>query len=267
MDTADQETDRAEGAHLDHDLPPAPPHHPTRRERRHRKKMLLLVIGGAAALLLLAGAGVYWFVLRDKDAKAPAQASTTEQSTSAETAPPPSPTDATPVSFKSTKLNIEITHRKDWTLKEKTDGELELTSPRISYTGADGESTTGVFTLKLRKGVSATQKATIEQAVASRDSEVIAYAAPTEQQRYYTNVSYAGQKDTFNFFIVTGSAELKAGNPFMYTLVLDSEFYLIVGGYGTDKNGSLAFDPVPKTSLDSPALQQAIDIVESLKIY
>jgi hypothetical protein len=79
-------------------------------------------------------------------------------------------------------------------------------------------------------------------------------------------VSYAGQKDIFNFFIVTGSVELKAGNPFAYTLQMGSDFYLIVGGYGSD-DGTLSFDSVPASSMDSAALGQAIDIVESLKIF
>ena len=67
--------------------------------------------------------------------------------------------------------------------------------------------------------------------------------------------------------IVTGNTALKAGNPFAYTLVLDGEFYMLVGGYGTDKDGTLSFDSVPPSMIDSETTQQAIAIVKSLKIF
>jgi len=244
-------------------LPPEP-HHVTRRERNKRRKMILFISGGAVLLLLLLG-GLYWFVLRGDD-KPPAQAAADNQQQAKEQFAP-EPADPTPVVFKSTKYNIELTHRKDWVLKEASSGEITITSPRTSYTRSDGQSTTGVFTFKFRVGVPEGMKVTIDKAVAVRDSEVIAYDDPPETQRFYTNLSYAGQKDIFNFFIVTGNTALKAGNAFAYTLVLDGEFYLLVGGFGTDKDGTLSFDSVPPTMIDSQTTQQAIAIVKSLKIF
>lgn len=243
---------------------PAPEHKLTRRERRNRKKLLIFAVGGAVVVLLLAGAA-YWFFLRDKTAKQPAQ-STAEQQEQPE-APPPTPADPTPVSYKSTKLNIELTHRKDWKLAEAADGEITLTSPTTPYSTADGQATTGVFSVKLRKGVPEDMKATIEKAVAPRKSEVIAYTAPTDQQRQYTNLSYAGTKEAFSFFIVTGNSEFKVGAAYAFALPLDGQFYLIVGGYGTDADGTLSFDSVPVAAMDSDVLTQAINIVESLKIH
>jgi hypothetical protein len=220
---------------------------------------------GGAVLLLLIGGGLYWFLLRGDDGKQPVKATDDKQQTTQTT--PPDPADPAPVVFKSTKYNIELTHRKDWKLKEAVTGEITITSPKTSYTRSDGQSTTGVFTLKVRVGVPDAMKATIEKAVAARDSEVIAYADPPETQRYYTNLSYAGQKDVFNFFIVTGNTALKATNSFAYTLVLDNSFYLLAGGYGTDNDGTLSFDSVPPSAIDGPAAQQAIEIVKSLKIF
>ncbi len=243
--------------------PPSEAPHPTRRERRHHKKMLLLFIGGGVLLVLLAAFAAYWFLLRG-DKPETAKPSTSQSSKKQVAAPVADPT---PVSFKSTKLNIEITHRKDWTLKESTDGEITITSPQTSYTKADGRATTGVFTVKFRKGVTDTMKATIDKAIATRDSEVIGYAAPTEAQRQYTNISYGGgQKDVFNFFVVTGSTAFKAGAAFAYTLPLDGEFYLITGGYGVP-GSNLAYDSVAKTAIDTTTVEQAIAIVESLKIF
>jgi hypothetical protein len=236
---------------------------PTRRRHGARKKTLLLIGAGLLLLVLLAGAG-YWFFLKDKGQKAPAQPVTSTRTTTE--SPAVTPADATPVTYKSTKLNIELTHRKDWTLKE-TSNEVVVTSPRTSYATSDGQATTGVFTVKFRRGVTDAQKATINKAIAPIDSEVIAYAAPTDQQRQYTTLSYAGQKDTFSFFIVTGNAAFKAGNAFSYALPLDGDFYLVAGGYGADQGDSLAFDQVPKDSMLSDTLDQALEIVKSLKIF
>lgn len=247
-------------------VPQAPqePHHPTRRERRNHKKMILFISGGAALLLLALGA-LYWFVLKGDEKKADQAAATSQQQS--ESKPTPDPADPTPVVFKSTKYNIELTHRKDWKLKEASSGEVTITSPTTSYTGSDGMAKTGVFTVKFRVGVPEGMQATIEKAVAARDSEVIAYDDPPETQRFYTNLSYAGQKDVFNFFIITGNTALKAGNSFAYTLVLDGEFYMLVGGFGTDKDGTLSFDSVPPSMIDSGVVQQGVAIVKSLKIF
>jgi adhesin isopeptide-forming family sspB-C2 type protein len=242
------------------------PAHAEKRSARQRKKRLLMLAGAAGLVLLVLAAALWFFMLRGKKTTPPV-AQNTNTSTQQQTQTPSTPTDSTPETFKSAKLNIELTHRKDWTLKEATTGELTLTSPRISYTRVDGSAGTGVFTMKIRKGVSEAMKATIDKAVAVRDSKVIGYTAPTEAQRYYTNVSYAGQEAAFNFFIVTGSTELKDGKPFAYMLTYDNDTFLIAGGYGTDKDSSLSFDAVPKTAIDSEALEQAIAIVESLKIY
>lgn len=248
-------------------VPPAAqePHHATRRERRNRKKKIIFIAGGAVLALLLLGWLSWFFLAGDSgQQKTPVAASGQQQT---QDTPTPEPADPTPVVFKSTKYNIELTHRKDWTLKEASSGEITITSPRTSYTRTDGKPTTGVFTFKFRVGVPDPMKATIEKAVAARDSEVIAYDDPPETQRYYTNLSYAGQKDVFNFFIVTGNTALKAGNAFAYTLVMDNDFYLLTGGYGTDKDGTLSFDSVPPSAIDGPAAQQAIAIVKSLKIF
>lgn len=242
--------------------PPPPPLAPS--GATHRKKVWLYVLGGAGLALLVVGA-VYWFVLRENNSGQQPQATNNQSQQQQEEVP--AANDPTPTTFKSDKLNIEFTHRKDWTVKESPDGMVTVTSPQTSYAGADGTSKTGVFTLHIRKGASDAQRATIDKSIATKDSEVIAYAAPVEGQREYTNLTFAGPKDMFGFFIVTGSSEFKAGSPLMYALSFDSNSYLIAGGYGADPQASLSFDPVPKDLMDGSTLQAAIDLVESLKIY
>jgi hypothetical protein len=49
--------------------------------------------------------------------------------------------------------------------------------------------------------------------------------------------------------------------------VFDNDTFLIAGGYGADKDGTLSFDAVPKAEYQSDALTQAMDIVKSIKIF
>jgi len=241
------------------------PQEPKRRERRNKKRMMLFAAGGAILVLLLAG-GVYWFLLRPEPKQPAAQQTgdTNTEETSDTVAPVQQ--DSTPETFKSEALNIELTHRGDWTAKE-ADGEVRVTSPEVSFTTSTDQAQSGVFTLIVRKDVPEAMKTTINKAVASRASKVIGYTAPTEEQRQYTNVSYGGtNKDTFNFFIVTGSAEFKVGSPFQYALPLDGEYYLIVGGFGAP-DSSLSYDAAKTTMIDDETTQQALAIVESLKIF
>lgn len=236
-----------------------------------KKRIILIVAVVVLALGLLAGAA-YWFLGRDDDTNEQTAVSEQTQEEPGNNRPQLSPAEAAePVVFKSDTLNLEFTHRKDWTVMESEDkSTLSVTSPAISYQTVDGNvpESAGVFTLKIGIGVSDAATQTINSAVAAKDSEVIAYDEPTEQQRFYTNLAYAGQNDNFSFLIVTGSSEYKAGDPLAGTLALSGSYYLIGGGYGEDPDNAFAFDPIaPELINQSAAPEQAVAIIKSLKIY
>lgn len=263
---------------IDVELDDQPEHKVKRRDIRRyghsgggKKRWL---IAGSVVVVLLVAAGIAVLLLRNasESSEKPDGPAVTQTDESKLQQPKLSATEAAQIeTFKSEKLAIELSHRKDWTLKESADKtEITLTSPNISYQTKDGtvSEDEGVFTLRFRQGVSDQLEQKINSAKAVRDSEVIAYAAPTEAQRHYTNVSFAGSDaDYFTFLIVTGSTGYKAGGAMAGSLSLNTSTFLIVGGYGVDATGTLNFDAVPKAEIDSTALAQAIDIIESLKIF
>ncbi len=251
--------------HTEPDMSPVQPPY-FAKKAVHRKKVVGLTIGLSLLGLLVVGGAAYWyFMVRDTTPKA---------ATTAPPTPPPAEkpvvSDATPETYKSSKLNVEFTHRKDWTVREYAErSEVIVTSPKTTYTKADGSSAEGVFTLRMRTGtIPDAMQNTVIKSIAVRDSEVVAYDAPTEQQRQYTNITDAGSDaNTFTFVIVSSSTAFKAGQVLGYGVNLTGDAYLFVGGYGTDSNNSLAFDPVSKANFATPTYDQAVAVIKSLKIY
>lgn len=247
-----------------------PPGHmrPVSVQRPSRSRKWLFITIGVVAGILLVGGGAYVLLQgRKGPAPAPSSAASSQQQASAEE--PATPANSGPQTYKSAKLNMEFTYPEGWSMKENNDKTvITLTSSPTTYPKKDGTSTSGVFTLRLRNGlVPDAMKTTIQSAVAMKDSEIIAYSNPTDQQRQYTNVSFGGNGPNTNFFIVSGSVAFKTGEAFGSNIDLEGAVYLFTGGYGKDAGDTLGFDGVPKASFEGPAYQQALGIVKSLKIY
>lgn len=245
--------------------PPTPPQFAKKAVRR--KKILLLSVLGVLVVAALAAAA-YWFFMVRKDTPAKTATPSSQAVTPAEEESVAE--DPTLTTYKSSKLNIEFAHRKDWKVREYADrSEVVVTSPKVAYTKADGTATEGVFTLRMRSGtIPEAVQNTVIKAVVVRDSEIVAYDTPTEQQRQYTNITDAGvDANTFNFVIVSSSTGFKAGQPIGYGVNLTGEAYLFAGGYGADKDSTLTFDGLSKTEFITPTYEQALAIIKSLKIY
>lgn len=248
-----------------------PQHLNTGRTARKFNKKRMVIIAGAVAVALLIAAAAFFLLVNKKDSgnsrsDSNQQNSSVTNDVSDEPAMPAAEA-AQLVTYKSTKMNIEITHRKDWKVKEATDRtQLTLTSPKVTYQTADGTSKQGVFTLKIGTGATDVEQKTLDDAKIVKDSLLIGYDAPTESQRHYTNVSYAGEDTAFQFFIVTGSQALKSGAP-LGVLIGDADF-LIAGGFGADAHSTLSFDSVdPATVEQNTGYEQALAIVKSLKVF
>jgi hypothetical protein len=111
-------------------------------------------------------------------------------------------------------------------------------------------------------------QSTVTKGVAIRDSEIVAYDAPTEQQRQYTNITDAGaDANTFNFIVVSSATSFKAGQALGYGVDLTGDAYLFIGGYGEDQGNTFTFDGISKTEFITPTYEQAVAVLKSLKIY
>lgn len=249
------------------DTPPASPPQFAKKSVQ-RKKRLVVVVGIVLAVLIVAGAA-YWFFMMRENPRAKTATTPTPQPAASSTEDPVVE-DATIATYKSSAVNIEFSHRKDWKVREYADkSEVVVTSPKVSYTKSDGTATEGVFTLRLRSGtIPEAIQSTVIKAIAVRDSEIIAYDAPAAEQRQYTNITDAGSDaNTFNFVVVSSSTGFKAGQPLGYGVNLTGDAYLFAGGYGKDEGNTLTFDGIAKADFVTPTYEQAIAIIKSLKVF
>lgn len=254
------------------DLDQKPQHLRTPGHKPRKDKKWWLIIAIAVAVLLI-GAGAFLFLKRDTKTDTASQNQTQQQAAEQTDEPTMPEAEAAQLeTYKSSTLNIEIAHRKDWTLKEDAEKKLiTLTSPKFTFQTAN-ESKKDVFTLKLGLGASKEAQKKISEAQAVRDSLLIAYDAPTEAQRHYTNVSYLGpagdNASLFSFLMVTGSIALKTNDPVAGSIVINSGDFLIAGGFGADTQNQLSFTQIPAAELEQySAYEQALAIVKSLKVY
>lgn len=255
------------------DLNKKPQHLQSPGQKKWLNKKLLIIIGVVVAVLVL-GAAAFFLLTKDKKEDSTASTQTSQQQQAEEDEEPAMPPAeaAVPQTYKSETLNIELTHRKDWTLAEDTEKKLiTLTSPKFTFQTGN-ESKKDVFTLTIGFGATEEAQENIDNAKAVRDSLLIGYDAPTEAQRHYTNITYAGppgdDSTLFEFFIVTGSVAFKANVPLSGGVVINSGDFLIAGGFGKDPQHQLAFELVPAAELEQyAAYEQAVNIVKSLKVY
>lgn len=254
------------------DLNQKPQHLRGPGQKRGPNKKLLIIIGAVVAVLVL-GAATFFLLTKDKKEETTTNTQTSQQQGEENEEPAMPPAEAAvPQTYKSETLNIELTHRKDWTLTEDAEKKLiTLTSPKFAFQTGN-ESKKDVFTLTIGFGATEEAQENIDNAQAVRDSLLIGYDAPTEAQRHYTNISYAGpageDSSMFEFFIVTGSVAFKTGVPLNGGVVINSGDFLIAGGFGKDAQNQLTFELVPAAELEQyTAYEQAVNIVKSLKVH
>lgn len=241
-------------------------------QKKGPSKKLLIIIAIVMGVLLL-GAGAFFLLTKDKKEDTTTNQTSQQQQTEEDEEPTLPPAEAAvPQTYKSEALNIELTHRKDWTLTEDAEKKLiTITSPKFTIQTSN-ESKKDVFTLKIGFGATEEAQENIDNAKAVRDSLLIGYDAPTEAQRHYTNITYAGppgdDSTLFEFFIVTGSVAFKTGVPLSGGVVINSGDFLIAGGFGKDAQNQLTFETIPAAELEQyTAYEQAVNIVKSLKVY
>ncbi|MGH7157830.1 MAG: hypothetical protein ACREGD_02005 [Candidatus Saccharimonadales bacterium] len=264
---------------MDHHVAPMPdlnqpPHHlhTGKPGRKRPGKKPLVIIGVVLVVATLTAAGVLFFLKQRGDKATTAEQNQTTQQTEETSEPTLPPAEAAQLqTHKSETLKVEIAHRKDWTVAEDAEKKLlTLTSPKVALN--NGSDRKDPFTLKIGFGASPDAQRNIGNATAVRDSLLVGYDAPTENQRHYTNVSYAGppgeETTFFEFFIVTGSVAFKAGDPFGKSIIINSGDFLIRGGFGADVQNQLTYEQVPTAELEQyPVYEQALAIVKSLKVY
>lgn len=183
---------------MDQQPPELPPQTPPERDRGVDYAVLPLplrpkplwrrVLPAIVIILLLAaiGAGVYWkFLRKQPPAQAPSPAAT------AQPQPPATTGFATQTkNYTSSSFGLSLDYPEDWKVNEAASDQLYITSPAIKLTDASGQNTTGKVMLSIKGKQQPQPEFDTGNAVAARDSEKIAYAKPSQNQRAQTYLSF-----------------------------------------------------------------------------
>jgi hypothetical protein len=192
-----------------------PPYGSVITPQTHSKRRLVIA---AIIVLLVGGAAAYWFL--HKQPSAP----NTTASTSALTTAPNQPlvpddtqaenTNGNYVS-NGTDLNLSFSYPSDWTVtppsnSNPNDQPITITSPVVSITGANGQSTNGKVVVSIRPGGSTLSELSSGSATAGQASAQIAYNKPTSAQHQYPYLTYihlaggANPSSNFEEVVITG---------------------------------------------------------------
>lgn len=184
-----------------HEEPPPEAAAPVERERvgpdyhikdeKSPKKLIILV-----ALLLIVGGGAaaYYQKHRSNNQK---QAQAVQQLQAQQKAAN-SQIDSKTKSYTSPNFYLTFSYPADWTVKDNSSAELDVTSPPIRYKNLAGRSLTGIIELRVRnqqQKLSEYSGVSNKDPTAASESQKISYAKPTSNQRantYLTFVHTAG---------------------------------------------------------------------------
>ncbi len=229
-----------------------------KRKGRRRKTLFLIIL----ILLIAGGAGAY-FYLKPAEKKAPQQAAPSP-------APQPADTQETlSERYVSQDLRLALEHPKSWKVDAAAPGRLTLTSPLVKLSDADKDQTDSKVVITILSAGSDPAGFTANNASATIDAEKIAYAAPSQNQRKETHLSFIsfGASTGIDAIFITGDAGYQAGQAVPKTDVARADpiisvtFQKCTGAACTDK---LSISPDAWTA--AAILQTAKSILQSLTI-
>jgi len=172
------------------------------------RKWQAIAISLIVILILVAAGGAWYIKHKDKTQK---QAKTTTTAVQQPTTKISSQTK----SYSSPNFYLSLNYPNDWVLTDSGGGVMTIVSPAISLTNSSGQAVKGQITVTFRNSSQALPEFDKGNAVATLDSQKIAYTNPTQGQRANTYVSfltYAGSTSSgIDEIFITSDNGYKSG--------------------------------------------------------
>jgi cytoskeletal protein RodZ len=177
----DEEEDR-------HIPAPAPKHeHIGPDYHKERSKLRRWLIYAVALVLVIAiGATAYLKFGRHKSSS-----STTNSSSQQSTQPQSSKINSSTKNYSSSNFNLAFDYPSDWTLSDVSgSGKLTVTSPSMQLKDTSGQTTAGQVVMTIRDKTQKLTEFDKGNALATADSQKVAYTKPAQTQRGSTYLSF-----------------------------------------------------------------------------
>jgi hypothetical protein len=162
-----------------------------KKRKKGKGKLVLIIV--IILLLLAAGSAAAYMYLKKSDSGTKKQPATNTQQTNKK-AQEPAVADqqdgtAEAKTFTSSTFALSIAYPGDWTPEELKDS-ATITSPVVTLTDANGQTTNGRMVLNIRARQDKPVEFTAGDVVAVLDSDKVDYTKPTATQRGSTYLSY-----------------------------------------------------------------------------
>jgi len=237
------------------------------KQKKRRNKLILLIV----VLVLAAGAAAAYFLVLKKD-KPTQQAPQTTQQTPVDTQPQIAKTEK----YSSTDLALSFDHPNNWQINDSTQGLVKVDSPLLKLKDVNGQQVDARIVVTFLSAGSEVPRfsgdGAARSATAVQDSAKITYAAPSQNQREQTYLSFADfGTNGLDAVFVTGDSgykkdqnipegDIKKIEPIIsvtFVKCKDTEC-------GPERSEALTLTPAEWAS--SSMLQAAQDILESLSV-
>lgn len=158
---------------------------PLQAQKKRRKKGRI-IIAVILLLLIAGGAAGYFLFLKPEKKDETAQQQEPELN-------PTEQADTSPLEhYVSQELKLALDHPSSWKIDNATSGQIKLESPVAKLTDGSGAQTDAKVTITILGANASLASFKGNSAQAVIESEKIAYASPTQNQRKETYLSFAG---------------------------------------------------------------------------
>ncbi len=234
------------------------------RRRKRRKRLFILAL---LTLLALVTAGYFMFVRTDNKHVAQSPQAGGEQAV-----PAPQPSSQIK-EYTSDSMNLAFSYPGDWKIDDSTRGLIKVESPIIKLADLNRDQADAKVVVTFLSSGSEVPGFGDSGAIAVKDSEKLAYAAPSQNQRAETYLSFAGFAGRgLNGVFVTGDSgykidqlipesDVKKGDPIITVMFYscsnsgcteeESDMYTIdPAEWSTDKNLQAAYELLVSLRVD-----------------
>jgi hypothetical protein len=167
--------------------------------------------GGIVVAIIILAAGGYMLIKNHKSSNNPS--SNDSQTSQTNQAHSTAKISAATKHYDSANFNLGFDYPADWTVSDTDNGQLTVKSPTVGLKDTSGHNVSAIITMTIRRNDQKLSEFDKGDAIATLDSEKVAYTKPTQTQRantYLSFLTYSGSNGISGIYITGDNGYKKA---------------------------------------------------------